>query len=138
MTPGWKLEEIVVLGLAANRLARAVAVDEISAPLRSRVRRWAASRRGDVVAEKIAELIGCPVCTGWWTSVAVSLAAPGRARLRRGAAVAGVQVLLSLAERLVSERGRAAIHEAHTAELASEGLHEIAAEQGPAAAALHA
>jgi hypothetical protein len=130
---GWRLEEIVVLGLASNRLARAVAVDEITSPLRRGVRRWAAARPDDRLASKLAELLSCPVCTGWWTSLGVSLVAPGRARVRRGVAVAGVQVMLSLAERLVSERGREAIHDAETAELTSEGLREVAAEVGPAA-----
>ena len=30
MVPGWQLEQILVLALASNRLARAVTVDEIT------------------------------------------------------------------------------------------------------------
>jgi hypothetical protein len=134
--PGWRLEEIVVLGLASNRLARAVAVDEISAPLRRWVVGWARGRPGEPVAEKLAQLVTCPTCTGWWTSLLVSAVAPGQARLRRGVSVAGVQVMLALAERLVSERGRAAIHEADGAEVTAEGLREVATEESPAAAVL--
>jgi len=126
-----------VLGLASNRLARAVAVDEITAPGRKVVERWSAGRPDSVLAAKAAQLVSCPVCTGWWTSLAVSLVAPGRARLRRGVAVAGVQVLLTLAERLVSERGREAIHEAHAAQITSAGLHEVARREGPAAVVRH-
>ena len=37
---------------------------------------------------------------------------PGPLRLCRGLSVAGSQVMITLAERLVSEQGRAAIHEA--------------------------
>jgi hypothetical protein len=132
VTEGWGLEEIVVLGLASNRLARAVAVDEITAPARRAVERWAAGR-DSAAAEKVAQLVSCPVCTGWWTSLVVSAVAPGRARLRRGVAVAGVQVLLTLAERLVSERGREAIHEAQAAQVTSAGLREVARRDGPAA-----
>jgi len=37
-------------------------------------------------------------------------------RVRRGIAAAGVQVLITLAERLISEQGRAAIHRADLAD----------------------
>jgi hypothetical protein len=111
------LEETVVIALAANRLARAIAVDEITEPLRSRVERWAGTGGdGPPVQQQIAKLVKCPVCVGWWASLAISLGWPGRMRLRRGVAVAGAQVLLSLAERLVSERGRGATHHADRAE----------------------
>lgn len=56
------------------------------------------------------------MCVGWKTSIAVSLSAPGERRLHGGVTVAGAQVLLRLAERLVPERGRAAIHEADIVE----------------------
>ena len=110
-----RLEETIVIALAANRLARAIAVDEITAPARSRIGSWA-RRRGGGPAIKIEALLNCPMCVGWWMSLVVSLVWPGRMRLWRGVAVAGVQVLLSLAERLVSERGRGAIHHADLAE----------------------
>ena len=57
MPEGWQLEEIVVLGLASNRLARAVAVDEVSSPLRRGVRRWAAARPDDHLASWLAQLV---------------------------------------------------------------------------------
>jgi Protein of unknown function (DUF1360) len=111
------VEETIVIGLAAGRLARAISVDEITEPLRARVDRWAAASgpsRG--ARQRVAEFVSCPVCVGWWTSLAMSLAWPGRMRLRRGVAAAGVQVLLTLTERLMSEQGRAAIHRADLVE----------------------
>lgn len=111
------LEETVVIALAAGRLARAISTDEITEPMRAGIERWAADgpqRRS--VRMALADLVRCPVCVGWWASLAASAAWPGRMRLRRGVAVAGVQVLLTLAERLVSEHGRAAIHHADLAE----------------------
>jgi hypothetical protein len=119
-----RLEEVVVLALAATRLARAISVDEITAPARERVEAWAQRSPASGWRNRTVELVGCPVCVGWWISVGVSLAAPGRQRLLRGAAVAGLQVLLALAERLISEEGRAAIH-----------LADQAAERSPRPAA---
>jgi len=113
---GPRLEETILVALAAGRLARAISVDRISEGLRARVDRWAAEGDGSPGRRKLAELVHCPVCLGWWTSIATSLAWPGRRRVRRGIAAAGVQVLLTLAERLVSEQGRAAVYEADVAE----------------------
>ena len=108
------LEEVLVIALAAQRISRAISTDQIAAPLRERLDRWAADSEGrqQTVAIKVGELVRCPVCTGWWVSLAASALWPGRDRLRRGVSVAGMQVLLTLAERLVSEEGRAAVHEA--------------------------
>lgn len=115
---GIPLTDVVVLGLAAARLARAVSVDEIGQPLRDRVN----ERTDGNVNRWATTLVNCPVCTGWWFSLLVSLVAPGRHRLLRGVAVAGVQVLVSLLERLVSEEGRAAIHEADRAAAVAEAV----------------
>ena len=109
------LDEVLVIALGAERVARAISTDEFSAPLRARLDRWAESSRpgpSGAPARLIAELAHCPVCTGWWASLALSAAWPGRRRVRRGVSVAGAQVLLTLLERLVSERGRASIHDA--------------------------
>ncbi len=116
-----RLEQVLVIALAAQRIARAVSTDEITQPVRDRLDRWAGSdsagaRRG------VARLVGCPVCTGWWTSLAMSAVWPGKTKLRRGLSVAGAQVLLTLLERLVSERGRASIHEADLSEARNEAL----------------
>lgn len=119
------LEETVVIALAAGRLARAISVDEITEPLRARLDRWAeaGSQSGTGrLRTGLATMVRCPVCAGWWTSLATSLAWPGRMRMRRGIAVAGVQVLMTLAERLVSEQGRAAIHDADIAQLHSQSV----------------
>jgi hypothetical protein len=119
------LEEVVVIALAAQRLARAISTDTISAPVRGRLSRWVerTPRRGaGALAHSLEELVNCPVCTGWWTSLAMSAVWPGPARLRRGVSVAGAQVVLTLLERLVSEQGRAAIHHADISEVHSEVL----------------
>lgn len=109
------LEQVAVIALAADRLARAISIDDISEPLRDRVDRWAgraSSERQRRRRAKVAELVHCPVCVGWWTSLLASAAWPGRMRMRRGVAVAGAQVVLTLAARLVSEQGRVAIEHA--------------------------
>jgi hypothetical protein len=108
------LEEVVVIALAAGRIARAVSIDEISAPLRDRLDRPSPGATGAAarVRGRVADLVHCPVCTGWWSSLLLSLVWPGNHRLRRGLSVAGAQVMLTLAERLVSEQGRVAIRQA--------------------------
>lgn len=109
------VSDVVVLSLAAARLARAVSVDDISEPARERMAAWAGAADAPGWGRWADRLIHCPLCTGFWLSLGVSLAAPGRSRVLRGLAVAGGQVMWSLAERLVSEEGRAAIHTANAA-----------------------
>ena len=113
---GPRLEDVVVIALAASRIARAVSVDEISAGLREQLARAAERKRGSALGDRarrsLADLVACPVCTGWWASIVASMLWPGRFRVRRGVSVAGLQVLLTFAERLVSERGRAAVTQA--------------------------
>lgn len=110
-----RLEEVAVLGLAATRLARAISIDEIAAPARRRMELWANEASAPKWRQWSLELVRCPVCVGWWTSLALSLVAPGRRRVLRGVSVAGVQVLLALVERLISEEGRAAVYVADRA-----------------------
>lgn len=111
------LQEVAVVALAAGRLARAISVDEVAEPIRARLDAWASADGDDHAARRfLADLVRCPVCVGFWASLATSAAWPGRMKVRRGVAAAGVQVLLTLAERLVSERGRAEIHHADLAE----------------------
>src|SRR4051812_47566540 len=90
---GPRLEEVVVIALAATRLARAISVDDITEPWRQRLNR-AADEAGDSrrVIRFVADLVCCPICTGWWASLAVSALWPGSYRLRRGMSVAGAQV----------------------------------------------
>lgn len=111
-----RLEEVLVLALASTRIARAISVDEITRPARERLARAAERPGGGRWRDWTHRLVDCPLCVGWWTSLAVSLVAPGRQRLLRGAAVAGAQVMLTLAERLISEEGRTAIHVADRVE----------------------
>jgi hypothetical protein len=120
MVSHWRLDQVLVLALASNRLARALTVDEITEPARERVLAWTRDHVSGEARRRLEQLIACPICMGWWTSIALSVLTPGPRRLRRGVAVAGAQVLLTLAERLVSERGRAAIHEAELVEAAAE------------------
>jgi hypothetical protein len=109
-----RLEEIIVLAFAASRVTRAISLDEISEPLRARFEDRAES--GGAALRWANKLLTCPLCVGWWVSLALSFALPGRYRLVRGAAIAGAQALMALAERLVSEEGRAAIHGADIVE----------------------
>jgi len=116
------LEQIAVLALASSRLTRVVTLDEITAPLRERL---------DAKAQDDADstwvwanrLVSCPACVGWWVSLGISVALPGRHRLLRGASVAGAQMFLALVERLVSEQGRAAISGADVAEAYADDVH---------------
>ena len=101
-----------MLALASDRLARALSVDSVFESARARCDGWASAHPDARVPRWISSLVGCPLCTGWWISLGVSAVAPGRHRLLRGIAVAGAQVMLSLAERLVSEEGRVAIEHA--------------------------
>jgi hypothetical protein len=115
-----RLEEVAVLALAASRLTRAVSLDEITRPVRERIGERAG--RGGTALTWFNKLITCPLCIGWWISIGVSLVAPGRHRVLRGVSVAGAQTFLALAERLVSEEGRAAIHQADVIEARAEQL----------------
>jgi hypothetical protein len=110
-----RLDEVAVLALAATRLARVISVDEITEPVRRWMDHWAEGPSTPQWRRWSLELVRCPVCVGWWASLAISLAAPGRHRLLRGVSVAGLQVLLALAERLISEQGRAAVYVAERA-----------------------
>jgi hypothetical protein len=116
--PGPGLQEVIVIALAAERVARAISIDEVSAGWRKRIqnRAQAASGSSSRAQRWAADMIGCPVCTGWWSSLALSLLWPGRFRVRRGLAVAGAQVILTFAERLVSEQGRLVIQQAEDAD----------------------
>jgi Protein of unknown function (DUF1360) len=103
-----------VIALAATRVARAISVDDITAPLRNRLKERA-EREGNGKSQRarqlLVDLVCCPVCVGWWASLTMSAVWPGRNRVRRGVSVAGAQVMLTLAERLVSEQGRLAVQE---------------------------
>src|SRR4051812_14533701 len=108
---GPRLEEVVVIALAADRLARAISLDEITAPWRARLGPTTRGGPDDRsrLSRMVADLVACPVCTGWWASMVLSALWPGSYRVRRGLSVAGMQVLLTLAARLVSEEGRAVV-----------------------------
>ena len=106
------LEDTVVISLAAARIARAVSVDQISSRARERLSAAAARSstsgiRGPAL-RSVADLVACPICTGWWASLATSMIWPGRYRFRRALSAAGLQVLLTFPERILSEAGRAA------------------------------
>ena len=112
---GPRLEDVIVIAFGAARIARAISCDQIAAPVRRRLEHVATSAEGgslQALASWSSNLINCPVCTGWWASLALSALWPGPMRFRRGLAVAGAQVMITLAERLVSEEGRAAVREA--------------------------
>ena len=95
-------------------MARAISVDDLTAPLRDRLKDRAASEdngKYQKATQLVVDLVCCPVCVGWSASITMSAVRPGGNRLRRGVSVAGAQVMLTLAERLVSEQGRLAVRE---------------------------
>ncbi|HSP27035.1 MAG TPA: DUF1360 domain-containing protein [Ilumatobacteraceae bacterium] len=109
-----RMEEIAVLAFASTRLTRAISLDEITAPLRDQLDQKA--ENGGRTWVWASKLVSCPACVGWWVSLSISVMLPGRHRLLRGASVAGLQMLLALLERLVSEEGREAISSADLVE----------------------
>jgi hypothetical protein len=109
---GPALDEVVVIALAAARLARAISIDDVTEPLREWLRRSADEAGGARRIRQFArDLVCCPVCLGWWISLGTSALWPGPHRFRRGLSVADAQVLITLAERLVSEQGRLAVRQ---------------------------
>jgi hypothetical protein len=56
----------VVLSLAAYRASRALSLDSITAPMRDRLDFWSQGRGG--WRQKVAELISCGWCSGFWLS----------------------------------------------------------------------
>jgi hypothetical protein len=59
-----RLEEVVIIALAAQRVARALSTDSITAPLRHRVDELAAGATGATsrrAARALADLLECPV-----------------------------------------------------------------------------
>lgn len=75
----------LTLGLAGSRLTAAVAIDEVTQPVRNRVKRWAEDA-GDpdspfIITKRMkrrlyaAKLISCQLCAGWWITMIMSLVA---------------------------------------------------------------
>ena len=60
---------VAVLMLAAHRLTRLALLDSV--PFGS-LRNWLINRKPD---GRVAELLSCPWCLGWWASLGVVLAA---------------------------------------------------------------
>ena len=124
------LEEVIVIALASARVARAISVDEITEPMRVRLNEVVGvgdqdCRRG---RQLLVGLVNCPVCVGWWASFVLSALWPGRHRLRRGLSVAGFQVLITMAERLLSEQGRLAVRQIEEEE--ADGRNRVTAVAG--------
>ena len=64
--------QLVVDALASYRITRLIVEDDITAPLREKVRH-AAMRSVDSpgVAAKVNTLLSCPWCVGWWVACGV-------------------------------------------------------------------
>jgi hypothetical protein len=81
--------DLLVLGLAVQRLTRTIAKDEITAPLRAPFTRYEGpagegesneAPAGHGVHRAVGELLTCPFCLGQWVATALvagGLAAPG-------------------------------------------------------------
>ncbi len=97
----------LILGLAAYRAARAVAIDTITEP----VRLWLESKPSRV-ARWFDELVGCPFCCGFWISgitylVYVLVTPPSHTAVMLHLiywwAVAGLQAVLTAVDSSLSE-----------------------------------
>ena len=79
------IEDVIVDGLAAHRLARLITTDVITSPLREAVldRVWP-SREGD--EPRVATLITCPWCVGVWCALVALVARKVAPTLWRDAA----------------------------------------------------
>ncbi|WP_162941590.1 DUF1360 domain-containing protein [Desertimonas flava] len=81
-----KLRDLVTVGFAAHRAARAVATDSITKPLRDRLEVWSidieASDAQVARREKLVQLVRCQYCCGFWLAL-VTFAALVAAR-RKG------------------------------------------------------
>lgn len=66
----------LVVALAGYRLARAVSVDDVTLPIRQGLYRWT-YERGAPKSYRVflLDLINCPVCSGWWITIGLGLAA---------------------------------------------------------------
>ena len=96
------LRDLVLLGLATNRLSRLLARDKITRPLRAPFTDLAPdSDRPGAVAEKpsgsgmrrvVGELLTCPRCTAMWSALGLTLGFAAAPRATRT-----ISMLLSLA-----------------------------------------
>jgi hypothetical protein len=93
------LTNLALNSLAAYRLARLVSVDDITEPLRTKVTDWLVGN-GGTYHRKLAELIGCPHCSGVWISFGVIAVAPyvvpgWKQIIRPALAVAAIESILA-------------------------------------------
>lgn len=88
---------LIMLILAAYRLARIVSRDTISEQTRAAIGGWAA---GPAHSWRwyVAELVNCPLCIGVWISAALAISVGGSVYeiFIRTFAIAGGQTLLAL------------------------------------------
>lgn len=74
---------VIIVGIAAYRLARVVAVDSITEPARSCLF-WAGhadpDNTGPIVTSRVVAwayaLVSCPFCVGWWLALLLWFAWP--------------------------------------------------------------
>lgn len=64
---------VVIVALISFRMARALSMDEIGKPVRSRLENWAHGKPDSKVRAWFCELVHCPHCTGVWISFVVSM-----------------------------------------------------------------
>lgn len=92
--------DAAIVALAAFRLTRLVTSDTLTADQRNAVVRWALRVPEPNPRRKIADLVECNYCAGWWVTLLVL--AGYRLRLTRplvaAFAAAGAQALLSAAD----------------------------------------
>jgi hypothetical protein len=64
-----------VVAFAGYRLARAVSVDDITKECRDLLYRWTyeTGEPPKNYRRFLVDLIGCPICTGWWITITIGL-----------------------------------------------------------------
>lgn len=58
---------LIVVGIATYRIARAIAVDDITRPMREKI------AYGTRTPSRLAELVLCPICVGFWVGMTLGL-----------------------------------------------------------------
>lgn len=64
----------IITVLATRRLTQMIVEDEITAPIRTRIEKWADQYEYGTPQERVAYLVGCGACTSIWAGGLVLLA----------------------------------------------------------------
>ena len=62
---------VLIDALATFRLVRLATRDEVTAPLRARLRHPAAQVLSPMIAARVEPMLSCPWCLSWWVALGV-------------------------------------------------------------------